>query len=277
MANSQDDGASGVSATDVQAGPRRVAPRPARPIEVVVSETTTPAATRLTGLAARCQAALDVAGIRINGDRPWDIRVLDDRLYRRALTHGIPGLGDAYVDGWWECDAIDEMSSRAIRAGLPERFRWTPDAVLTYLKEKLFNLQRPRPAVQNARKHYNIGNDLFRAMLDSRMLYSCGYWASAANLEDAQLAKIDLVCRKLGLAPGMTVLELGCGWGGFARHAAERYGCRVVAVTASEEQAARRTTAGSWSSWTGCSRPKASPSCTSSPARTPSPTPATPR
>ena len=87
-------------------------------------------------------------------------------------------------------------------------------------------------------KHYDLGNDLYQAMLDKRMVYTCGYWKNASNLDDAQEAKLDLVCRKIGAHQGMRILELGCGWGSFARYAAEKYGAEVTGVTVSREQVA---------------------------------------
>ena len=86
-------------------------------------------------------------------------------------------------------------------------------------------------------EHYQLGNDLYRNMLDSSMGYSCGYWKNAKTLYDAQTAKYDLICRKLGLKPGMSVLDIGCGFGGFAKHAAERYGAHVTGITLSANQA----------------------------------------
>jgi cyclopropane-fatty-acyl-phospholipid synthase len=101
----------------------------------------------------------------------------------------------------------------------------------------LLNLQRRSRAFQIGERHYDIGHDLFSHMLDKRLIYSCGYWKNASTLDEAQEAKLDLVCRKLHLTPGMRVLDIGCGWGGTAKFAAERYGVEVVGVTVSEEQA----------------------------------------
>ncbi|MBO7942481.1 class I SAM-dependent methyltransferase, partial [Streptomyces sp. S9] len=91
-------------------------------------------------------------------------------------------------------------------------------------------------------RHYDLGNDLYRAMLGQRLVYSCGYWrdrngAALRDLDAAQEAKLDLVCRKLGLKPGMRVLDIGCGWGEALKFAAERYGIVGVGVTVSHEQA----------------------------------------
>lgn len=162
----------------------------------------------------------------------------DSRLHRRVLRHGITGFADAYVDGWWECDALDDMFARALRADLPRATRWTPDAVASYLRHTLFNQQSRGRSHANGRAHYDIGNDLFAAMLDQRMAYSCAYWSTGAStLHEAQEAKLDLVCRKLGLDRARRVLDIGCGWGSFVRFAAERYGAPCVGITVSPAQA----------------------------------------
>ena len=177
-----------------------------------------------------------LAGIEIDGPHPWDIRVHNDKLYRRVLSHGSLGLGESYMDGWWDCDALDEFINKILKAKLDEKVKVNWKFILQGLKAKLFNLQSKVRAFEVGEKHYDIGNDLYRAMLDKRMNYTCAYWKNAKNLDEAQEAKLDLVCRKIGLEPGMTVLELGCGWGSFAKYAAEKYGARVLGVTVSKEQ-----------------------------------------
>jgi cyclopropane-fatty-acyl-phospholipid synthase len=192
----------------------------------------------LGALRQRIDRALDAAGIAVDGPNPWDVQVHNDRLYDRVFLYGPIGLGDAYVDGWWDCGALDQLFDRALRAGLPSRLWWTPAVLGAWLGERLFNLQtRPR-AGRAVRAHYDLGNDLFAAMLGSRMVYSCALWDGAATLDEAQDAKLELICRKLGLHEGMTLLDIGCGWGGLAAYAAERFGCSVVGVTLSPEQAA---------------------------------------
>jgi len=181
---------------------------------------------------------LEPADIRVNGDRPWDLVVHDNRLEQRVRRGGLLALGDAYVEGWWDCDAIDDLFERLLRADIPHQLRWTPPAVGRWLIESALNLQSRTRSVGNIRRHYNLGTDLFRATLDPRMVYSCGSWRDARDLESAQRAKLDLVCRKAGLRPGMRVLDIGCGWGGLCRYAAEEYGCEVVGVTLSEDQVA---------------------------------------
>jgi cyclopropane-fatty-acyl-phospholipid synthase len=180
---------------------------------------------------------LGEADIRIGGNRPWDIHVHRSELYRRAITQGNLGLGEAYIEGWWDCDRLDEFFYRIIDSSAEDKI--TPMVMLIgKVISRLYNLQRPSRAFKVAEKHYNIGNDLFKAMLDRRMLYSCGYWKEATTLDEAQEKKLHLIFRKLQLEPGMKVLDIGCGWGGAARFAAEQYGVSVHGITVSSEQAA---------------------------------------
>jgi len=182
------------------------------------------------------QRILNQADIWIDGARPWDIRIHNPEFYRRILTGGSLAVGESYMDGWWDCDQLGECFARVLRMGLDDRFRNMTHR-LAGLKGRLLNLQRASRAFQVGRRHYDLGNRLYRAMLDRRMIYSCAYWREAGDLDQAQEAKLDLVCRKLALEPGMRVLDIGCGWGGAARFAAERYGVEVVGLTISREQA----------------------------------------
>ena len=183
------------------------------------------------------QALLDRADVAIDGDRPWDIRVSDPRMFARVLAGGSLALGDSYMDGWWECDALDRFFDRVLSAGLDSAARkLLPAALLSAAADRLFNPQRPSRAFEVGRRHYDLGNDLFHAMLDRRMIYSCALWEAAATLDEAQEAKLDLICRKLLLEPGMRVLDIGCGWGGLARYAAEAHGVRVTGLTVSARQ-----------------------------------------
>jgi cyclopropane-fatty-acyl-phospholipid synthase len=178
------------------------------------------------------------AGLCFNGDAPWDIQVRDPDVYHRVLAQGSLGFGEAYEDGLWECARLDEMFTRLLAVDIDEKLKaFTRLRLLgEYLRQRLFNLQSEKRAYHIGECHYDIGNDVFEAMLDSSMSYSCGYWAHADNLEDAQRDKLDLICRKLELKPGERLLEIGCGWGGLARFAAERYGVAVVGITVSREQ-----------------------------------------
>ncbi|GGG23098.1 cyclopropane fatty acyl phospholipid synthase [Pontibacter amylolyticus] len=181
---------------------------------------------------------LATAGITVNGPNPWDLQVQDDRFYKRVLSQGSLGLAESYMDGWWHCDRIDEFVNKAIRADLYRNARFGWRTVLEVLLARLINLQPKGKAARNAQRHYDIGNQLYQRMLDKRLVYSCAYWKNADDLDQAQEHKLDLVCRKLRLQPGQRVLDIGCGWGSFARYAAERYGVEVVGVTVSREQAA---------------------------------------
>jgi cyclopropane-fatty-acyl-phospholipid synthase len=181
-------------------------------------------------------ALLDECGIRIDGPGPCDIHILDDRCCARMLAQGSLGLGESYMDGWWDVDDLDGFIYRLLAGRLDERL-WTWQDLLNYWRATLINLQRPSRAFEIGERHYDIGNDVYRAMLDRRMIYSCGYWESATNLDDAQEAKLELVYRKLCLQPGQRVLDIGCGWGGALRLAAERYGVSGLGITVSREQA----------------------------------------
>ncbi|WP_131110452.1 cyclopropane fatty acyl phospholipid synthase [Sulfuricystis thermophila] len=179
-----------------------------------------------------------IAGVRFNGDAPWDIRVHDEDVYRLILTRGPLGFGEAYMDGLWDCARLDELFYRLLKHRIDERLGgWNRLRLLgEMLRHRFLNLQSPRRAFQVGVEHYDIGNDVFAAMLDPTMSYSCAYWRDAADLAAAQQAKLDLVCRKLGLEPGERVLEIGCGWGGFAHYAATHYGVEVFGITVSKEQ-----------------------------------------
>lgn len=177
------------------------------------------------------------AGVKINGSSPSDIKVHNDEFYLRVLKQPALGLGETYMDGWWECTALDRFIDKILRADLVHKVRSDWSTLWHVLKARLFNLQTERRSFIVGQKHYDIGNDLYREMLDEQMQYTCGYWRETDNLEDAQLAKLDLICRKAGLKSGMDVVELGCGFGGFARYAAQNYGVRVTGFTVSKEQA----------------------------------------
>lgn len=184
----------------------------------------------------RCQQILSTADIQVNGSRPWDIQVHNEQFYSRAIGEGSLGLGESYMDGWWDCESLDQFFFRIFRAGIDEQAITWKDGI-TSLKAMLINAQNISRSFQVGRHHYDLGNDLYRLMLDDRMIYSCAYWKEAATLEDAQEAKLELICRKLKLQPSMRMLDIGCGWGGMAAYAAEKYGVSVVGVTVSREQA----------------------------------------
>ncbi len=176
------------------------------------------------------------ADILLHGDRPWDLHVHDERFFRRVLTGGTLGLGESYMDGWWDCGALDEMSCRALRARLDQRVQLNFHTALAVLTSHLLNLQNRDRAPIVGKRHYDVGNDLFERMLDPAMQYSCAWFRNTSALAQAQREKMDLICRKLGLQRGMDLLDIGCGWGGLAKHAAKHYRCRVVGITISEQQ-----------------------------------------
>ena len=179
------------------------------------------------------------AAVRINGDAPWDIQVYDEKVYRLILTQGSLGLGRAYMEGLWDSDQLDETFHRLLAADIDTKMvGWARVRLLgEVLRQRLFNLQSPQRAFQVAEQHYDIGNDVFESMLDSRMIYSCAYWEHASSLEQAQQHKLDMICRKLQLQPGERLLEIGCGWGGLAGHLADR-GAEVDAISLSDAQLA---------------------------------------
>lgn len=177
-----------------------------------------------------------LANISVNGSNPWDIQIHDGRFYDRVLRDNSLGLGESYVDGWWDSEQLDAFFTRVLHANLDEKVRKSTGFALQVLGARLFNRQSYSRAFEVGIKHYDLGNDLYSAMLDKRLVYTCGYWKNAKNLDEAQEAKLDLVCRKIGIKPGMKILELGCGWGSFAKFAAEKYGVSVLGVTVSKEQ-----------------------------------------
>ncbi len=181
---------------------------------------------------------LSLAGIEIDGTHPWDIHVHNDNFYQRVLTQGSLGLGESYMDAWWDCEELDQFFYRVLRAGLEDKVKQNWKLVLGLLASRIFNLQSKRRAFQIGERHYDLGNELFENMLDKRMVYSCAYWKNAHTLDEAQENKLDLICQKIGLQSGMRILDIGCGWGSFVKYAAEKYGVTAVGITVSKEQVA---------------------------------------
>ena len=165
---------------------------------------------------------MNFAGITVNGSNPYDIQVKNDRFYQRIIHEPALGLGEAYMDNWWECRALDQFIAKVLCANLGQVLEKEWRITWNLLTAKFFNQQSSKRAFMVGQRHYDIGNDLYQGMLDKQMQYTCGYWKDATTLDQAQEAKLALVCRKLKLEPGMKVLELGCGFGGFAHYAAPR-------------------------------------------------------
>ncbi|PDO90445.1 cyclopropane fatty acyl phospholipid synthase [Kosakonia pseudosacchari] len=184
------------------------------------------------------QELLSQAGIRINGPEPWDIRVHDTRFFKRVLQQGSLGLGESYMEGWWDCKQLDAFFDKLLRARLDEQRPARFADLMRIAAARLVNPQSRRRAWQVGEVHYDLGNDLFSRMLDPHMQYSCGYWKNADELCAAQEDKLALICEKLQLKPGMTLLDIGCGWGGLAEYAARHYGVSVEGITISAEQKA---------------------------------------
>ncbi len=182
------------------------------------------------------EALLAKAGVRINGSEPWDIQIKDDRFYAAVIKNGSRGLGESYMAGWWDCVKIDELIQRLLKANIQKDVRRNLKTLLHYLSAVLFNLQSYARAPIVARKHYDLGNDLFFSFLDPNNQYSCGYFQDTDDLTKAQEKKLELICRKIDVRPEDHVLDIGCGWGGLARWLAERYRCRITAVNISKEQ-----------------------------------------
>ncbi|MCS5591568.1 MAG: cyclopropane fatty acyl phospholipid synthase [Gammaproteobacteria bacterium] len=180
---------------------------------------------------------LETVDVQVNGPRPWDIQIHNEGFYARVLGGGSLGLGESYMDGWWDCEAVDQFMTRILGGRIDKQVKGKrPSFFLMLLRARFSNAQSKKRAYIVGEKHYDMGNDLFSLMLDERMNYSCGFWKEADNLNQAQEDKLDLICRKMQLEPGMSVLEIGCGWGAFAKYAAENYGVSVYGVTISKEQ-----------------------------------------
>ena len=185
----------------------------------------------------KCAEVFALADIKINGDNPSDIQVHNDKLFTRLLSDGSLGLGEGYMDEWWDAESVDGLICKLLKYDLASKIN--PYKIIALaLRAKLTNMQKLTRAFQVGEQHYDTGNRLFEIMLDRRLTYTCGYWRNADNLDDAQEAKLDLVCRKIGVKAGQHILDIGCGWGSFAKFAAQNYQAKVTGITVSSEQAA---------------------------------------
>jgi len=175
------------------------------------------------------------SGITVNGENDWDIQVHDERFYNRVLMKWSLGFGESYMDGWWDTRALDHLIYKMHISKIGSKNKDLPGKIDEY-KARFINQQTKLRAQKVAHVHYDLGNDLYSKMLGDTMQYTCAYWKQAQTLDEAQLNKLDLICKKLHLQKGEKVLELGCGWGGFAKFAAENYGVEVDAYNISKEQ-----------------------------------------
>ncbi len=174
--------------------------------------------------------------IQINGERAWDIQVHHEGFFRKVVMQGSLGLGEAYMDRWWDCEALDQLFYKLSLAEMAGDLQYPWYFNLHILKGMFLNLQVKKRAFKNVEHHYDIGNDLYERMLDKRMVYSCAHWKNARNLDEAQEAKLEMICQKAGLKAGMRILDIGCGWGSFVQYAVEHYNVRAVGITVSQEQ-----------------------------------------
>ncbi len=181
---------------------------------------------------------LSLANITLNGDTVYDPKIHNNQLYARVMAQGSLGLGESYMDAWWDCQELDDFFYRLLSARIQDKIGFSWPLAWHVASSKLINLQKTSRAFQVGQKHYDLGNHFFQTMLGPSMAYSCGYWREATDLDSAQFAKFDLICRKLNLQKGERILDIGSGWGGFAKYAAEHYGVFVMGVTVSKEQAA---------------------------------------
>ena len=179
---------------------------------------------------------LALADIEINGTRAWDIKVNNPKFYSRVLVGGSMALGESYMDGWWECQALDQFFTRLFLTRIQEKIGISPSFIFQFIKANIFNLQAITRSFEVGQKHYDLGNDFFVSMLGESMTYSCGYWQHATNVTESEYAKLDLICKKLHLQKGQRILDIGSGFGAFAKYAATNYGVSVVGVTVSKEQ-----------------------------------------
>jgi len=177
---------------------------------------------------------LEFTGINVGGNQPWDIQIHHPDFFTRVFRHGSLGLGETYTEQWWDCQRLDLFFERVLKANIRGKInKWF---LLKLIFLKFINIQTKRKSLEVGAKHYDLSNQLFSLMLDKRMNYTCGYWKNANDLDQAQLNKLELSCQKLKLEPNMRVLDIGCGFGAFAKHAAENYGVKVVGITISKEQ-----------------------------------------
>ena len=179
---------------------------------------------------------LTAAGIPINGSEPWSIQVHNEKVWDRVLSQKQLGFAESYMDGWWDCQQLDVMLTKLLSINVLKLLKPSPALALHVAKSTFLNNQTKRRAAENAKHHYNIGNDLYSRMLDEEMVYSCAYWSAAQTLGQAQLSKFDLICRKLELQPGMRLLDIGSGWGGFLRYAVKNYGVEATGISPADNQ-----------------------------------------
>ena len=175
------------------------------------------------------------ADIVVNGPSTTDIQIRDDSTYSKFLAGGTLSIGELFMDGHWDVEDLAEVVCRISRLNLYKEIV-SFDGLPIMMRAIAGNMQSKARSFMVAEQHYDLGNDLYEAMLDARMVYTCAKWDGAQSLEEAQENKLDLICRKLGLKAGDSVLDIGCGWGSFMKYAAEKYGVNCVGISVSREQ-----------------------------------------
>jgi cyclopropane-fatty-acyl-phospholipid synthase len=181
------------------------------------------------------ESLLAGSGVRLDGGRPWDVRVNRDRLYRRALR-GSLGIGESYIDGDWDCDALDELFRRVLSSNAQQRPLILAARALKAFQSRFMNLQTPRRARTVAEEHYDIDHRMYALFLGPWNQYTCCFFDGTDDLERAEVLKLEMICDKLELKAGDRLLDIGCGWGGFAKYAAATRGCEVTGISLSDEQ-----------------------------------------
>jgi len=182
------------------------------------------------------QSLMKYANVEIDGKKPWDIKVHNPKFYKRVLAQGSLGLGESYMDGWWDCEKLDQFFYKIFSAKIENKIRINLPTIALLLKATILNTQNKVRAKKVGKQHYDLSTKLYESFLDPYNQYTCGYWKKAKNLNEAQEAKLHLICKKLKLSPKDKVLDIGCGWGGFAKFASKNYGCHVTGITISDEQ-----------------------------------------
>ncbi len=184
----------------------------------------------------KIEKLLEGSGLEINGKKACDPQIHNPRFFRRVLAEGSIGLGESYMEKWWDCAQPDDFFHRLFSIDIEKKAKKVRNLRRLAVKAKLFNLQTKARAKKSVITHYDLGNELYQKMLDPLMIYSCGFWEGAKNLAQAQENKLNRLCKKLHLKPGQRVLDIGCGWGGFAFFAAKHYHVKVIGITLSPEQ-----------------------------------------
>ena len=186
-------------------------------------------------------------GIEINGPKNTDLQVKDPRFYERVLAEGSLGLGESYMDGWWDVGDLLQMNALIARGDVKDKVKQSWPMMWHALKARFTNLQTADKADIPAKDHYDVTIEAYLSMTDHWHALSCGYWRRPDDdLESSSAAKLELICRKIGLKESDRVLDIGCGLGSFTRYAAEKYGCSVVAINISSGhvERVRQLTAG---------------------------------